>query len=918
MDLSQRVFNFFHDNKGLPFRSMTVFNFLLEATLCGALLVLLVLLVRWLLRRKLGSRLVYFAWLLVAIRLLVPIALPNPLMNDLRPTLSTDIEARPIADQIRVRFQDAMDVLAQRLDVGNQLGTDNPSNLVSEALFTITAYTTYGWVGKWYLFAYLAVDGVLLCGVIVKNARFRNRLKKNRVGALTGDALEQYNRLCETHKMKPLPVYLVNGLPSACLVGVFKPYIALPASNANQPLALAHELYHHKMHDEWWGVLRVACCIVHWFNPLVWVGAHCARTDGEYACDERLCQAMADEQRLAYADTLARGANGKSTPGILVLATEITMREKRLKQRANGILHAHKTPGWAVAVFVGLAVIVLLSSFFTAESHGADYDYQLRKAIYNNLLDDPFPEVNETFNRMTVTAKPIANASDAITQANLYMSTSFLGNVDLGGDNPRYSVFHASEGWYVAATSSFDDAFCFLLGDDGQLIRYNSFVFDDQVMVNHGRLPKNIESAMAGYMTAFAEDCLGQTDVANPAINEDRYDVQRRYLACQADIGGETCGFLFCVAPYPKLLQFNTPVAKATAVTQENVLYSLWAYLRDELGITADRRTEACNFAVEWLEDSSRWQGTVRIPANEVGDATLGKLQALYGERAVYTLQMTCDVNGNGSDSLTAISTAEGSDAAVDTIQKETTTYFDTNLQLLSEEESISAGTAYTVLRTLTPAENRFEQVWAQGHTWLLIHYNSPAYGGWIERWILSPEEVIALKPGAVLGADGKPIGWRSAILSDAFWDKMEQIGGDDWKTASVLLQGWEEKYGDSTANWPLEGQALWGLWMNGIESSIQIPCLPEASDIPMESAKKIAREAFDKVWASTYPGEAIPATVEEQTSFLCDVEQHGQRIWYFQYIDTARDTGAYCGDVTLDAQTGEVLTSVASVGGNG
>ena len=55
MDLSQRVFNFFHDNKGLPFRSMTVFNFLLEATLCGALLVLLVLLVRWLLRRKLGS-----------------------------------------------------------------------------------------------------------------------------------------------------------------------------------------------------------------------------------------------------------------------------------------------------------------------------------------------------------------------------------------------------------------------------------------------------------------------------------------------------------------------------------------------------------------------------------------------------------------------------------------------------------------------------------------------------------------------------------------------------------------------------------------------------------------------------------------------------------------------------------------------
>ena len=61
-------------------RSMTVFNFLLEATLWGSALILLLVAARALLRTRLGNRAVYVAWLLVAMRLLMPIALPNPVM----------------------------------------------------------------------------------------------------------------------------------------------------------------------------------------------------------------------------------------------------------------------------------------------------------------------------------------------------------------------------------------------------------------------------------------------------------------------------------------------------------------------------------------------------------------------------------------------------------------------------------------------------------------------------------------------------------------------------------------------------------------------------------------------------------------------------------------------------------------------
>ena len=75
-------------------RSMTVFNYLLEATVIGSVMILLVIAVRALLRERLGSRAIYVAWLLVALRLLLPLSLPNPAMDEFRPGFSVDVAVR--------------------------------------------------------------------------------------------------------------------------------------------------------------------------------------------------------------------------------------------------------------------------------------------------------------------------------------------------------------------------------------------------------------------------------------------------------------------------------------------------------------------------------------------------------------------------------------------------------------------------------------------------------------------------------------------------------------------------------------------------------------------------------------------------------------------------------------------------------
>ena len=229
-NIADGLYRFLNANRGLPFRAMSVFNYLLEAALAGGVLILLMLLVRKFLRGRLGNRAVYVAWLLVAVRLLTPLAIPNPLMNELRPTHSMDAAARPVADQFRVRFNDALNDFAyalnsipwrQALDDGmsrEEYNRTREGNTFPEILQKLGFANSYGWTGKWFLIGYGAAGLGVAAWMAAGNASFRRRLKKSRAGSLSPAMEETYRALCSRVGVKPLPVYLADPLPGACLV----------------------------------------------------------------------------------------------------------------------------------------------------------------------------------------------------------------------------------------------------------------------------------------------------------------------------------------------------------------------------------------------------------------------------------------------------------------------------------------------------------------------------------------------------------------------------------------------------------------------------------------------------------------------------------------------------------------------------
>jgi len=344
-------------------RSALIYNYLIEANIMASIAILLMIPLRKLFRKQLGNSAICFGWLLVAIRLLCPLSLPNPFIREIRPAFLSDETIRPIAGQIKVRLVDAIgDVGRLFWQAGNKEGYSR-----MQAAADGVDYNGYPQTIAWII---LIGTACVLLWFGFSNIRFRKKLRAGRIEEISGGLKEMYLNMCKERKVRPVPVYFTDPVPGACLVGVFRPFIVLPVITAPEDVknVLTHEICHLKNRDHIWNILRMLCCAIHWFNPLVWLAASMSRTDSELRCDDRVTEAMDEQERKDYANVLVYAAARKSMPGIGVMATGMTMTGKRLKNRVLGVIQNRKPIRAFAFVFMAVAFTCLVGAFATSET----------------------------------------------------------------------------------------------------------------------------------------------------------------------------------------------------------------------------------------------------------------------------------------------------------------------------------------------------------------------------------------------------------------------------------------------------------------------------------------------------------------------------------------------------------------------
>ena len=479
-------------------RSAFVYNFLIEANIMASIAIILMIPLRKFFRKQLGNSAICFGWLLVAIRLLCPLSLVNPLIHTIRSPFAADTAIRPIAGQIKVRISDALGDLSSLFwradnqsayEVTNrlQVGMENASTSITLAKVWLAGVLL---IVAWFLFS---------------NIRFRLRLRADRIDRISGELLEQYEALCRRRHIKPVPVYFTDPLPSACLVGVFRSYIALPLSASPQDVihVLTHEICHIKNKDHLWGILRLLCCAIHWFNPLVWIAASMSRTDSELRCDDRVTQPMNQEERKSYASVLVLAAARRNAPGLGVLATGMTMTGKRLKTRVATVMQNKKPLRWLTISFAILSSMCLIGAFATSETKE-----QLEMGV-------GWPVDEHTLAEALSSNRRIRNENDAIAYARELCERYWTGDTEVvytAGQNDDHS-------WYVLVNSEDGDDTYFELfflpnGSVGSLLQRIS---DDRWITDGQYVESQVLSAdELNEVRAWAAE---QIEFINPGIS---------------------------------------------------------------------------------------------------------------------------------------------------------------------------------------------------------------------------------------------------------------------------------------------------------------------------------------------------------------------------------------------------------------
>ena len=405
----------------------------------SSVLILVVIALRYVLRGKLSLRMQYALWLLVLVRLLVPVSFGA---SDLS-VMNAVPERAPTVQQGTYK----QDIVGERNDAPANAGTVGvpaqsmneaaPPNLVQNVTTaTVTAPTVektdWARIAKTVWLAGAAALGLVFLAV---NLRFGKKLRRSRERVEETDAC--------------LPVYESGETDTPCLFGVAKPSIYVTPDTRTEAetlrYALAHEQTHYRHGDNLWAVLRGVCLALHWYNPLVWWAAELSRRDAELACDEATIRRIGESERAAYGRTLIRMTCEKR-PALLVTATMMTDSGKGLKERISLLVKKPKTAAYT-AVTVLLIAGLSVACTFTGGRENAE-------------LAEPFGksyEVAEVMYQPSVYS--FALTTDTAPYFRIAANGESLTVVDLSNDGANAESAYGALEVYTLTKENFDERF---------------------------------------------------------------------------------------------------------------------------------------------------------------------------------------------------------------------------------------------------------------------------------------------------------------------------------------------------------------------------------------------------------------------------------------------------------------------------
>ncbi len=341
---------------------------ILSLSVSGSVLALILLTLRLLLKNKVSKTFQYYIWLLVLLRLAVPLSSDGSIMNRIisqtdmtqLASVSTPDDGNGITQGDNTPQGNEQNISPEAALSGTTLsGNAEPSSGLSAipepARFNIWTFALDHLTVIW-----LMGTALYFIWFIIAYSRFSRKLRRTSIRPHPKD-LEVFIQLrgnaraqlaCNPYISTPMLI----GFLSPCIM---IPHLAFTENGMKPELQhiLRHELTHYRRRDLLYKWFAVFVSAFHWFNPLmILVRREVGRTC-ELSCDEAVLRSLDAAERQDYGETLLIIASSKRLPAGVV-ATTMCEGKRELKERLESIMSYKSKSVFAVAVSLVLALLL--------------------------------------------------------------------------------------------------------------------------------------------------------------------------------------------------------------------------------------------------------------------------------------------------------------------------------------------------------------------------------------------------------------------------------------------------------------------------------------------------------------------------------------------------------------------------------
>ena len=333
---------------------------------CSAVLVPLLVGKGWL-RHHVRAKALYVVWLILALRLVIPVdlSLPEPAVTVEAPSYQVALPARTPSANLPAG--------AQIEEPSAVVGQTAPEAASAVRTIPVTALLSALW-----LFGVLAAALVQGGGYLLA----RRRLLRDARPDLEAKA-EAGQTAASLGLKRAVPVRRSRQVRTPMVLGLLRPVLLLPEGQAVDEVVLYHELTHLKRLDLAYKALLVAACWLHWFNPLVWWMSRAASENLELCCDDDVAAGRDAAFRRKYGELLLSTAEEKPGP---TLSSRFGGSKQAMKDRLTN-LFVKKKRGRLLAC-AAVTVLVLVGGLVACEGRPAMTDWEAVDALNESLSWD--------------------------------------------------------------------------------------------------------------------------------------------------------------------------------------------------------------------------------------------------------------------------------------------------------------------------------------------------------------------------------------------------------------------------------------------------------------------------------------------------------------------------------------------------